>query len=206
MLDLLVATSNRGKLKEFQSLLPPWVRVVGLQGVHCEMPEETGATFSENAQIKAMSAASQTGMLCCADDSGICVEALGGAPGIYSARYAGVGASDAENRSSLLRALTHVPPSERRARFVCAIVLADPSGVIGEVEGVCQGSVALAERGDNGFGYDPLFQLADGRTIAMLSAAEKDVTSHRGQAVRMLIPLLEAQRRDSAPVPGRAGS
>ncbi len=191
MLDLLVATSNAGKVREFQSLLPAWIRVVGLDAVHVVMPEETGASFAENARLKAIAAASQSGMLACADDSGICVDALHGEPGIFSARYAGPGAADAANRAKLLAALAHVPAPERAARFVCSIVLADPTGVITETEGTCEGAIGTEERGSNGFGYDSLFVLPDGRTIAMVSSTEKDAVSHRGQAVRMLIPYLE---------------
>lgn len=191
MIDLLVATSNDGKLREFQSLLPTWVRVFGLQDVPVVLPEETGLTFAENARIKALTAASQTGMLVCADDSGICVDALDGAPGIYSARYAGESATDAANRAKLLKALQTFPESARTARFVCAVALAKGPEVIAQTEGICEGSIGVEERGDHGFGYDSVFVLPDRRTIAMLSATEKDAVSHRGQAVRMLIPHLE---------------
>lgn len=197
MVELLVATSNPGKLREFQSLLPAWVRVVGLRDVPVAMPAETGLTFAENARIKALAAADQTGMLACADDSGICVDALDGAPGIYSARYAGAGATDAANRAKLLGALEGVPEAARTARFVCVVALARGSELIAQTEGTCDGSVGFEERGEHGFGYDSVFVLPDRRTIAMLSATEKDAVSHRGQAVRMLMPHIARFAQDA---------
>lgn len=188
---LLVATSNRGKLAEFGRLLPPGVRIRSLADEGVTMPEETGATFAENARLKALAGARQSGLPTIADDSGIAVEALGGAPGIRSARYAGEPASDARNRAALLAALAAAPAGGRAARFVCAVAVATPEGIWAEAEGVCEGSVGFTERGEHGFGYDPLFVLPDGRTMAELTPGEKDRTSHRGTAYRAILPALE---------------
>lgn len=179
---LLVATSNPGKVAEFRRLLPPDVRVIGLAEAGVSLPEETGATFAENARLKALSAARDSGMLALADDSGLEVEALGGEPGVRSARYAGEPTSDERNRNLVLQRMDGVDADRRSARFTCVIVVADAHGIVAEARGECRGAIALAARGDRGFGYDPVFQLPDGRTMAELDPEEKDRTSHRGVA------------------------
>ncbi|MDQ3694274.1 MAG: RdgB/HAM1 family non-canonical purine NTP pyrophosphatase [Chloroflexota bacterium] len=190
--DILLATSNPGKRREFLQLLPPAVSVKTLDDVHVTLPEETGATFAENAALKAIAASAQSGLLTLADDSGLEVAALGGDPGVRSARYAGVPPSDDKNRAALLAALRQVPAAARQARFVCAVSLARGGTLMAEAEGICVGIIASAPAGLNGFGYDPLFQLADGRAMAELPATEKNEISHRARAYRAILPALLA--------------
>jgi XTP/dITP diphosphohydrolase len=197
MTKLLLATRNAGKLAELRRLLEaavPGVEVVGLRDVE-EYPEapETGATFAENALLKATAAAEATGRPALADDSGIVAEALGGEPGIHSARYAGEGASDQENLAKLLERLRGRP--DRRAAYVCAIAFMAPGFRPELFEARCEGVVIDDPRGSGGFGYDPAFvpvDLPDGRTMAELSAEEKDAISHRGRAARAMRAWLEA--------------
>ncbi len=152
------------------------------QGVATEVPEE-GDTFLANAVAKARAYADMTGLLALADDSGLEVDALRGAPGVRSARFAGEGASDAERNAYLLRLLEGVPPDRRTARFVCVIAIAEPEGELQTVRGTVEGMIAPAPRGGGGFGYDPLFYLPWlGRTMAELSPAEKNRLSHRARA------------------------
>jgi XTP/dITP diphosphohydrolase len=190
---ILVATSNTGKLREFERLLPAGVRIRSLADEDVTLPEETGETFAENARIKAMEGARQSGLLTIADDSGIAVDALNGAPGIRSARFAGEPASDTTNRAALLLALDGVAESGRTARFVCCVAIANPEGIVAEAMGVCDGAVGFTERGSHGFGYDPLFVLPDGRTMAELTPDEKDAASHRGKAYQAILPTLRAR-------------
>jgi XTP/dITP diphosphohydrolase len=185
--SLMLATRNPHKLREFARLLAPaGISVEPLpQGV--ELPPEVGETFEANAVPKARAAAAATGRPAIADDSGIEAEALGGRPGVRSARYAGEGATDAEN---LARLMSDAPPGSG-LRYVCALVYADPrSGVEQVVFGHCNGRLAPAPRGSGGFGYDPVF-VPDGehagRTMAELPDSEKDAISHRGEAVRALL-------------------
>ncbi len=184
---LLVATRNPGKLRELASLL--WdvpARLVSLDeaGVDATV-DETGATFEENAVLKATVYARASGLTTLADDSGLEVDALGGDPGVRSARYAGPGADDAARMRRLLHKLQKVPAGGRQARFRCVIALAQPHGGARTFMGVCEGLIADAPRGRNGFGYDPVFILPGmGRTMAELSAAEKGSVSHRGIAAR----------------------
>jgi XTP/dITP diphosphohydrolase len=192
---VVLATGNSGKLREFAELLGP----AGLQfepqsawGI--EPPEETGSTFLENALIKARHAAHCTGLPAMADDSGLEVDALSGAPGVWSARYAGVGASDAANIDKLLAALESVPDAGRGARFRCVIVLLqsadDPAPRVGE--GSWEGRILRSRRGAGGFGYDPVFADAvSGLSAAELPAAQKHSCSHRGQALRALLRQLQ---------------
>jgi len=187
---LLLATSNPGKRDEFAALLPSSVTLILLSDVGLATPEEHGTTLAENAALKATTAAYLSGLLAVADDSGLEVDALNGAPGVYSARYAGPNASDAENRLLLRKSLASTPIETRTARFRCSVALATPEGLIAQVEGVCEGRIALVERGLGGFGYDPLFLLDDGRTMAELCYAEKNTISHRGTALRALAPHL----------------
>src|SRR5215218_5619614 len=164
--QLLVASSNPGKMREICALLPAEIDVVGLHDLGLPSPEETGATFRENADLKALHAARASGILALADDSGLEVDALAGAPGVRSARFAGEPPNDARNRKALLAALSGVPEGGRSARFVCAVTIAAPDGIIAASEGAVSGTILDHERGSMGFGYDAIFQLPDGRTIA----------------------------------------
>ena len=192
---LLLATRNPGKLAELQRLLGaavPGVAVVGLRDVE-EYPEapETGATFAENALLKAREAVRHTGLPAVADDSGLTVDALNGMPGVLSARWAGRHGDDAANTALLLGQLADVPDGRRGAAFVCAAAVVTPDGAERVLERSWRGQVVRVARGANGFGYDPIF-LPDGleRTAAELTAAEKDARSHRGQAFAALIPAV----------------
>ena len=185
----LVATHNPGKLKEIQELLGNSVQLIDAQTSGVPAPPETATTFVENALAKARHGATISGLPTIADDSGLVVDALGGAPGVRSARYAGEAASDAENIALLLAALGDRPPSQRGARFVCVVVALsstdDPSPLI--AQGVWQGRIAQQPRGQSGFGYDPIFEDPQtGLTAAELSPAQKNERSHRGQALRAL--------------------
>lgn len=196
---LLLATGNAGKAAEFRALLPSNVVVQTLHDVALEMPAETGETFVANATAKALFAASATGVLAIADDSGLEVDALDGAPGVQSARYAGTPVSDANNREKLLAAMLSIPHTERTARFRCVVVLARDNQIIDLVHGTCDGRIATAPHGDGGFGYDSIFILPDGRTMAELSRDEKNELSHRGDAYRRILPSLrQALNHDSS--------
>lgn len=191
---LVAATGNRGKLAEIERLLDGlgW-EVVAQSALGVEPPPEDGLTFVENAIIKARHAAERTGRPALADDSGIVVDALGGAPGVHSARYAGPGRGDAANNEKLIRAMSGLPEGERSARFECAVVwLRDPRDPVPLIaRGTWSGRVLEAPRGTNGFGYDPLFlDPATGCTAAELSPERKDALSHRGQALRALRAML----------------
>ena len=190
MTDLLLASNNPGKLAELQSLLPPDVIVRSLSDVGLEPPEETGATIAENAALKAITAARASGLLTLADDSGLEVEALGGRPGVRSARFAGEEATDTQNNELMLSEMSAVPENHRAAQFVCTLTLANPDGVLASATGRCRGSIGYESRGSNGFGYDPLFVLQDGRTMAELGSAEKNQISHRGKALREILPAV----------------
>lgn len=194
MLTLALATGNEGKLAELRALLADLpVEVVGMAQVlgPSFTVSETGQTFEENAALKARAVCEACGLIAIGDDSGLEVEALGGRPGVRSRRFAHERATDAENNAALLRELTEV--EAREARFRCVLALATPrSSELRTVEGVCHGSILRAPRGSGGFGYDPLFVLADsdGRALAELSEDEKNAVSHRGRAVRALRPVL----------------
>ena len=199
---LLLATGNPGKLRELRAILDGVpVELTGLNEADFGTPpevEETGATFLDNARLKARAYADWSGLAAVADDSGLEVDALGGAPGVRSARYAGEGASDQENLVKLLRELAGVPPERRLARFRCTAVLTDPPGLVPEwrewhSEAAWEGRIIEAPRGSGGFGYDPVF-LPDGwdRTSAEVDAATKDAASHRGRAFRALRPAIQA--------------
>lgn len=199
---LVLATGNAGKLRELQAILAPWrVEVLPLSEFTDSAAEETGCSFVENAMLKARFAAKAAGLPAIADDSGLEVDALGGAPGIYSARYAGEGAGDAANNARLLREMAGVPDANRAARYRCAMVFVsrpdDPAPVVCEAS--WKGLIATATRGDGGFGYDPLF-IVDGtvRTAAEFDAGEKNRVSHRGKALRALVAELGG-------APSRAG-
>jgi XTP/dITP diphosphohydrolase len=192
---LVLASSNRGKLRELAALLAPLgLELIAQDSLAIAPAEESGATFLANALLKARHAAAASGLAALADDSGLEVDALGGAPGVRSARYAAGG--DAANRSKLLAALAGVPPAQRSARFRCVLALVrsadDPTPLV--AEGSWEGAIAAAERGANGFGYDPVFEVpGTGRTAAELAPAEKDARSHRGQALARLLAALRAR-------------
>lgn len=187
---LVLASRNPHKLRELSLLLAPHALSGLREGV--KLPPETGATFVENALVKARTAAAATGMAAVADDSGIEAAALDGAPGIYSARFAGEGASDGDNLAKLLR---DVPPDgDTRVAYVCALVLVEPGGRELVAEQRCSGRLTHAPRGAGGFGYDPAVvpdDYGDGRTMAELSPSEKDAISHRGRAARELLALID---------------
>jgi XTP/dITP diphosphohydrolase len=192
---IVLASNNSGKVREFRQMFAQARIEIRPQGDFA-VPEveETGLTFVENAILKARNAALHSGLSAIADDSGIEVDALNGAPGIYSARYAGAGASDTDNCVRLLRALESVPDGERGARFQCVLVYLrhadDPTPLI--CQGTWEGSILHAPRGDNGFGYDPIFLVPGaGCSSAELDAEVKNSLSHRGQALRRLCALLE---------------
>lgn len=187
---LALASINPGKIAEFQSLLGDRVTVASLIDLGLESPPETGATFEDNAALKAQVVFEQTGFVTLADDSGLEVDALDGLPGVRSARYAGDHHDDADNRALLLRNLSDVPDGSRTARFVAILAIIDASGSLSLTRGTCEGHIARSERGCNGFGYDPIFAFADGRTMAELDATAKNDVSHRGQAVRLALPGL----------------
>jgi XTP/dITP diphosphohydrolase len=194
---LLVATSNPGKLVEIREILAGVpLELTSLRELDLPAPDETGETFRENAEQKAIASARRSGLWTLADDSGLCVDALEGGPGVRSARYA---PTDAERRAKLLAALQGVPEDRRGAHFFCAVALssADARRVLHE-EGRVDGSIALAGRGTNGFGYDPLFLPAEtpGRTLAELETEEKNHLSHRGRALERLRPVLARLARE----------
>jgi len=193
-LELLLATKNAGKIIEIKELLAVLsFRLRSLNDFADVIePEETGANFIENAVLKAQSYASQTGLSTLADDSGLEVEALGGAPGVFSARYAGEGATDSERIEKLLKELDETQNENRRARFICAIAIASATGEIQFVaEGVCDGRIALTASGEGGFGYDPVF-VPNGfsKTFGELSSGTKQQISHRAQATFKIIQYL----------------
>lgn len=194
MTKLLVATHNQGKVVEFaemlQDLAIEWLSLDDV-GVTQDV-EETGSTFRENGVLKAKTYAAETGLLTLADDSGLEVDALGGAPGVYTARYGGAGLTAVQRYQKLLADIKNIPDPQRTARFRCVIVLAGPDGtILGESEGVCEGRIAQAPVGDNGFGYDPVFYLPQfNQTMAQIPASQKHQISHRGLAVQAILPRL----------------
>ena len=194
MKKMVLASNNPGKVREFSALLKEFdIEVLPQSAFGVPEAEETGLTFVENAIIKARNACEHTGLPALADDSGIEVDALNGAPGIYSARYSGPGAGDEANNLKLLEALANVPDGERTARYVALIVLmehaGDPTPII--CEGTWEGSILREERGEGGFGYDPLFWVpTHDRASAELPPEEKNRISHRGIALRKLIASL----------------
>lgn len=193
-IQLLVATHNRGKLIEFAEMFSDlaiqWLSLDDM-AITTDV-EETGLTFRENAILKATTYAQETGLLTLADDSGLEVDALDGAPGVYTARYGGKGLTHAERYRYLLRNISHVPQEQRTARFRAVIVVAAPDGeILAEADGVCEGMIATAPAGDGGFGYDPVFYLPDRKkTMAEVGTAVKHQISHRGQAVKKIAPRL----------------
>jgi len=194
VIELVVATRNRDKTREIQPILGPAFSVRDL-GAHPEVSEirESGTSFEENAKLKALAASKQLAALVIADDSGLEVDALGGAPGIYSARYAGANATDTDKIDKLLRELARVRATEdgRRARFRCVVALARNGNLLGTFEGIAEGSIADEARGDSGFGYDPIF-IPEGlkQTFGELPTEVKNTISHRAKAIRALADRL----------------
>lgn len=193
-ITLVIATSNRGKFNEIAALLDGLaVSLVPLDRVGpVEVPPESGDSFQENAQVKAFAVAQATGLLSLADDSGLEVDALGGSPGVLSARFGGLGATDAERCRLLLEKLIGIPPERRTARFRCVVAVAEPGGAVHLAAGACEGRIAANQRGSHGFGYDPIFEIpALGRTLAEIEPDVKNRLSHRAQAVRAVRGILE---------------
>ena len=198
MKRFIVATGNKGKINELYAILSDLkVELVTPADVGIQLDvAETGQTYEENARLKALAAAEASGLTALGDDSGLEVDVLGGAPGLYSARYAGAGASDAVRRSKLIGALRSAP-APRLARFRCALVVAAPAGEVRVFEGTCEGEIILEERGQNGFGYDPIFYIpAYQRTMAELPAEVKNQISHRARAALAALPYLKRLSTD----------
>jgi XTP/dITP diphosphohydrolase len=192
---LLVATKNLGKVQEFAEMLADVdVAFANLADVDVTFDvEETGTTFQENAILKAEAYAKATGMITIADDSGLVVDALDGAPGVYTARYGGAGLTAVQRYQHLLSNIADVPWAQRSARFCCYIVVVDRNGrLLAEAEGICEGMIAESAAGEGGFGYDPVFYLSDyQKTMAELPAATKHQISHRGRALQQLVPQIK---------------
>lgn len=192
-MDFLVASHNLKKREELQRILAPMGISVYLDfeaGVILNEVEETGTTFEENALLKARSGCADSMMPCIADDSGLCIDALGGAPGVYSARFLGESTPYPEKIAGLLEQLKNVPAEQRTARFVSAVACVFPDGRAFTVRGTVEGRIGYEMRGENGFGYDPIFYVGD-RAFAEFSPGEKDAVSHRGNALRKLAEELK---------------
>jgi XTP/dITP diphosphohydrolase len=202
MQKVVLATGNAGKVRELAHLLAGFgLDVVAQTELGVESAEETGLTFIENAILKARHAAAITGLPAVADDSGLAVDFLGGAPGIYSARYAGADASDQQNLDKLLVALKDVPQGQRTAQFHCVLVYMrhaeDPTPLV--CHGSWAGEITFAEAGEGGFGYDPIFYVPElGKTAAELSREEKSAVSHRGQALKLLFAAMKEAAQKNA--------
>ena len=193
MKKIVIATKNRGKLREMiEAFAELPVEIVSLANFG-ELPDavEDGKTFAENAEIKAKFFMSKTGCACIADDSGLEVEALGGMPGVHSARFAGFHADDKTNNYKLLKELERVDVNESKADYRCALVFVDTDGKKLETEGVCYGIIKNIAKGEGGFGYDPYFYIDDNKTMAELTREEKNKISHRGIALRHMVALLK---------------
>lgn len=195
-MELVIASHNLHKYREFRSMLKSieHLDIYSLRDFpDYQLPEETGATFEENAILKATHAAAALNLLVLADDSGLVVPALAGAPGIYSARYAGPDATDADNRRKLLKEMVSLTEEARGAYFECAIALAGPDGLKKCVQARCEGIITHEPRGGHGFGYDPIFLKHDySKTFAELSEETKNRISHRSKALHLLLPFFEA--------------
>lgn len=192
-MDFILATNNMKKLEEMRRILSPLgINVVTAKslGIQLTDVEENGTTFEENARLKAEAACEETGLPAIADDSGLCVDYLDGAPGIFSARFAGEHGNDELNNDLLLQRLDGVEEEKRTARYVCAICCIFPDGREITVRGECEGRIGFERSGSGGFGYDPLF-IVNGRAFGLYTAEEKDKISHRGNALRLLTKELE---------------
>ncbi len=194
--QLLIASHNPGKISEIKELLAELdVQVLHLKelGIYSTV-EESGTTFRENAVLKAKYYAKQAGVLTIADDSGLEVDALGGRPGVKTARYGGAGLTPVQRYQHLLEELRFVPQERRVARFRCVVALAQPTGLLATAEGDCQGTISLAPSGSGGFGYDPVFFLPDlGLTMAQLEPKDKQKISHRSRAIKNILPALHKE-------------
>lgn len=193
-MEFIAASNNAGKIREIKEILKPLGYSVLSQreaGLELEV-EETGTTFEENALLKAREVYRLTGRPCLADDSGLEVDALGGLPGVQSHRWAGPDADDAARCAKLLKELEGIPEEKRTARFVCVLQYLDEQGTARSFRGQCEGSIGFAPKGENGFGYDPVF-FVGGRSFAELSAEEKDRISHRGRALQQWREALAAE-------------
>ena len=191
-MKIIIATHNKHKLAEMSRILSPMGYEVVTDtdlGIELLDVEENGETFLDNARIKAESGCKESGLPCIADDSGLCVDALDGAPGVFSARYSGVHGDDDGNNRKLLAELEGVPTEKRTAHFACAICVSFPDGSEVTATGKCEGYIGYEKKGTNGFGYDPLFMVGD-RSLAEMSAEEKDAISHRGNALKELQKIL----------------
>lgn len=199
-MELVLATTNLHKIREFREMLKGFKNLDVLSLINFPsyvQPPETGATFEENAVLKAVHAAQTLNKWVMADDSGLVVPSLSGSPGVYSARYAGEGATDADNRLKLLRALDGKQEFERSAYFECCLALANPEGIQKCVTGTCEGIILTEERGRHGFGYDPLFLKNDyDKTFGELEEATKNRISHRRKALEKLMGTLEMLLRE----------
>jgi len=185
---LLLATRNSGKLREYRALLAgDPVELTTLDEQQLPEDDERGATYAENARLKARSACQASGLPTLGDDSGLEIQGLGGEPGIHSTRFLGPGTTPEERLRAIIEQVRRLPEADRAARFVCALALALPGGALYEYEGVCRGVMVLEPRGKHGFGYDPIFLLPEyGRTLAELDLATKNRVSHRARAVKAL--------------------
>ncbi len=191
-MKFIIATHNMKKRAEMERILSPLgieVLTAEMAGITLTDVQETGKTFEENAVLKAESGCRESGMPCIADDSGLAVDFLGGAPGVYSARYSGVHGNDEANIQKLLRNLEDAPEEKRTARFVCTVCVCFPDGRKFTVCGKCEGKIGFEKHGNGGFGYDPVFMVGE-KSFAELSAQEKDKISHRGNALRKLAKVL----------------
>lgn len=191
-MKFIIATHNMKKRAEMERILSPLgieVLTAEMAGITLTDVPETGETFEENAVLKAESGCRESGMPCIADDSGLAVDFLGGAPGVYSARYSGVHGNDEANIQKLLKNLEDVPEEKRTARFVCTVCVCFPDGRKFTVCGKCEGKIGFEKHGNGGFGYDPVFMVGE-KSFAELSAQEKDKISHRGNALRKLAKVL----------------
>ena len=200
-MKIILATQNQGKVRELRELLVDEdIEVLSLLDIpDWEEVEENGVTFAENAALKAREAVRRTGLIALADDSGLEVDALDGAPGVYSARYAGEPKDDERNIDKLLHLLEMIPENKRTARFRCALVMATPFGEEYLTEGAVEGRILTQRRGSDGFGYDPVFYLPEfARTMAELTLTEKNTLSHRAQAFRKVVPMLRTVGRGTS--------
>lgn len=191
-MKIIIATHNKHKLREMSRILSPMGYEVVTDtdlGIELSEVEENGESFLDNARIKSQAGCKESGYPCIADDSGLCVDALGGAPGVFSARYSGVHGDDDGNNRKLLAELEGVPTEKRTAHFACAICLSFPDGREVTATGKCEGYIGYEKKGSNGFGYDPLFMVGQ-RSLAEMSAEEKDAISHRGNALKELQKIL----------------
>lgn len=191
-MKIIIATHNKHKLQEMSRILSPMGYEVVTDrdlGIELSDVEENGETFLDNARIKSEAGCKESGYPCIADDSGLCVDALGGAPGVFSARYSGVHGDDDGNNRKLLAELEGVPTEKRTAHFACAICVSFPDGREVTATGKCEGYIGYEKKGNGGFGYDPLFMVGE-RSLAEMTAEEKDSISHRGNALKELQKIL----------------